>query len=132
MAEIKRFGAAKRFGARYGRKLKQKFAEVEAQARQKYDCPYCSFKKVKRVAAGIWQCRKCNAKFTSRAYTISKKVVVQAVGEFGGAQSVAEEEQRPRKKSKPQKWDISGSEESDDSHGKQKAPQEEESEEQEE
>lgn len=93
MAEIKRYGAAKRFGARYGRKLKQKFAEVESLHKQSYPCPYCSYAKVKRVASGIWQCRKCDAKFTSRAYTVSKKVVVQAVGDFGSRQPEHKQEE---------------------------------------
>lgn len=109
MAEVRRYGAAKRFGARYGRKLKQKFAEVESLQRQKYACPYCSYIKVKRLAAGIWQCRKCDSKFTSRAYTLSKKVVVQAIGEFGGAEAEPEAQEEEEeievapKKSKKQK-----------------------------
>jgi len=63
-------GSAKRFGARYGRTVKHKFAKVEALQRKKYKCPFCSYTKVKRIAAGIWHCRKCNAKFANRAYTI--------------------------------------------------------------
>ncbi len=75
--EIKKFGAAKRFGARYGRRLKQKYAEVESLHKQSYKCPYCSYAKVKRLVSGIWQCRKCDSKFTSKAYTVSKKVIVR-------------------------------------------------------
>ena len=77
MAEVKRYPAAKRFGARYGRRLKQKFAEVESMQKQNYPCPYCAYRKVRRLSVGIWQCRKCDSKFTSRAYNVSKKIVVQ-------------------------------------------------------
>jgi len=61
-----------RFGARYGRKPKKKFAMIEDQQRAKQKCPYCSKDGVKRVAMGIWQCRKCDVKFASAAYTINK------------------------------------------------------------
>ena len=73
MAIPKEIASIKRFGARYGRTVKHKFGAVEAMQRKKYKCPYCSKPNVKRVAAGIWQCQKCNAKFASRAYNVSKK-----------------------------------------------------------
>ena len=59
-----------RFGARYGRSLKAKFALVEVEQRRKHKCPYCSKTGVKRVAVGIWQCEKCNVKFAGKAYTL--------------------------------------------------------------
>jgi len=60
---------AKRFGARYGRKPKKKFAKIEKTQRAKHKCPYCNKAAVKRIAAGIWQCRKCSIKFAGKAYT---------------------------------------------------------------
>ncbi len=71
MAKTK-LGSIKRFGARYGRTVKLKLAKIEKEQRKKHKCPYCSGLGVKRLAAGIWHCRKCDAKFTGRAYTISK------------------------------------------------------------
>ena len=59
----------KRFGARYGRRTKKKFAQIETQHRSKHKCPYCNKVGVKRVSAGIWECRKCQQKFTGKAYT---------------------------------------------------------------
>ena len=59
---------AKRFGVRYGRRLKNLFAAIEIQEKQKHICPYCKYQKVKRVAKGIFVCKKCNARFTGRAY----------------------------------------------------------------
>lgn len=77
MAEEIKLGSIKRFGARYGRKVKEKFAEIEALHRKKYKCPYCNQLKVKRIAAGIWKCGKCESKFTSKAFTVSKKIVIK-------------------------------------------------------
>ena len=74
MAEIKKYGSVKRFGSRYGRKLKERFGKIELEQRRKQKCPYCSALKVKRIAAGIWECRKCKVKFTGKAYSVSKKV----------------------------------------------------------
>ena len=68
-------GSAKRFGARYGRKTKLKFSKVETEQRKLHKCPYCSKVAVKRVAMGIWQCRKCNSKFTGKAYSVSRVII---------------------------------------------------------
>lgn len=79
MAEAKRiFKSAKRFGSRYGRRVRQKFAELETSARKRHKCPYCHSLKAKRVASsGIWFCKNCNSKFAGKAYDISKKPVIK-------------------------------------------------------
>jgi len=77
MAKSTGVGSIKRFGPRYGRTIKQKFGEIEAESRKKHKCPYCHQVKVKRISSGIWHCRKCDAKFTGKAYTISKKTVLK-------------------------------------------------------
>lgn len=74
MEKIDKLGSAKRFGSRYGSKPKHKFAKIEKEQRKKHKCPYCNNVAVKRVAMGIWHCRKCNSKFTGKAYTISKSI----------------------------------------------------------
>ena len=67
----------KRFGARYGRTVKEKVAKIEAQAKKSYKCPYCSAEKVKKKAAGIWECRKCEKVFASKSYTVDKSMFVK-------------------------------------------------------
>ncbi|MFH1398919.1 MAG: 50S ribosomal protein L37ae [Candidatus Woesearchaeota archaeon] len=74
MKMAKKLGLAKRFGPRYGASIKQKFAEIEIEQRKKHKCPFCSSFQVKRLALGIWNCRKCKAKFTGKAYTIKEGV----------------------------------------------------------
>jgi large subunit ribosomal protein L37Ae len=65
--------SVKRFGTRYGRTMKLKYGQIEVEQRKKHKCPYCSNAAVKRIAVGIWGCRKCGVKFTGKAYTIAKK-----------------------------------------------------------
>ncbi len=77
--KIDKLKSAKRFGARYGATLKHKFAKIEQVQRALHKCPYCSFKKAKRISKGIWECKKCNAKFTAKAYTIGKAIKLENV-----------------------------------------------------
>ena len=84
MASEKGLGPAKRFGPRYGRTVKHKLAKIEAvvkfklakiekQQRKPQMCPYCDMPKAKRISAGIYECNKCQSKFTGRAYFLKKK-----------------------------------------------------------
>ncbi len=68
----KKIGSAGRFGARYGRKLRSKINNVEKIQRKKQKCPYCSRLAAKRLAMGIFECKKCNAKFTGKAYVVGE------------------------------------------------------------
>ena len=70
-------GSVKRFGARYGRKPKIRFSKIETEQRKLHKCPYCSKIAVKRVAVGIWKCKKCDAKFTGKAYSVLKKIITK-------------------------------------------------------
>jgi large subunit ribosomal protein L37Ae len=60
----------KRFGSRYGRRVKKKFALIEKMQRAKHKCPYCNKVSVKRCSVGIWHCRSCEKTFTGKAYTL--------------------------------------------------------------
>ncbi|MBT3323547.1 50S ribosomal protein L37ae [archaeon] len=68
----KKIGSAGRFGARYGRKLRSKIINVEKIQRKKQKCPYCSRLAAKRLAMGIFECKKCSAKFTGKAYIVGE------------------------------------------------------------
>ena len=64
--------SVKRFGSRYGKKVRDRLKAVERLAKRKYKCPKCHNIQARRVSTGIFQCKKCSAKFTGKAYTISK------------------------------------------------------------
>ena len=85
--------SVKRFGTRYGRTLKLKYGQIEVEQRKKHKCPYCAAVKVKRQAAGIWNCQRCKAKFTARAYTLQKKVVEAKVESSSSSLEEPQEEQ---------------------------------------
>ncbi len=68
--KIDKIKSAKRFGTRYGYTAKEKFAKSEIEQRKLHKCPFCNKEKVKRISAGIWECRKCTMKFSGKAYTI--------------------------------------------------------------
>ena len=86
-------GSVKRFGARYGRKTKLKFSKAETEQRKLHRCPYCSKIAVKRIALGIWQCRKCDVKFAGKAYTITRKIVTKEAEDVLEEPQIIEEEQ---------------------------------------
>ncbi|MBI4140165.1 50S ribosomal protein L37ae [Candidatus Woesearchaeota archaeon] len=72
MATKKGLGSVKRFETRYGATTKQRMFNVESQYRGKrLECPFCGKKNVKRVFSGVWNCSKCETKFTGRAYNPS-------------------------------------------------------------
>ena len=75
---LKHAKAMKRFGTRYGRTIREKVGLIEVEQRKLHKCPYCNNNKVKRVSTGIWKCGKCNAKFTSKAYTVEKAPSIKA------------------------------------------------------
>ena len=108
MALEKTLTSGRRFGARYGRRVRHKFSKIEAEQKKSHQCPYCNDMKVGRVSAGIWKCRKCDAKFTGRAYTVPKKVVITSEAakeeEMIEEMEEAEEKETEEEKEKPVKY----------------------------
>ena len=103
--KTKLHGSVKRFGVRYGTKLKGKIGKIEAERRASTKCPHCNYNRVTRISAGIWYCKKCKNKFTGKAYTIGKPAGIkveepakaveeapQAAGNFGEEETALEDE----------------------------------------
>jgi large subunit ribosomal protein L37Ae len=70
-SKSKKSRAAGRFGARYGKKVRSKLADVESKQRIKQKCPFCNKPGIKRTSKGIWECKKCKKRFASDVYYLS-------------------------------------------------------------
>jgi large subunit ribosomal protein L37Ae len=84
MGETKKVKSTGRFGSRYGVGIKKRVLKVEEKQKNLNPCPFCGFKKINRVAAGLFKCNKCDAKFTGGAYeteTLSGKSVRKMVSQ---------------------------------------------------
>lgn len=71
MVKTKKVRAAGRFGARYGKTIRNRVSAVEDKQRKKQKCPHCNKLGVKRNSKGIWECSKCNKIFAENAYYIN-------------------------------------------------------------
>ncbi len=70
--KTKKLGSVARFGARYGKRTKSKVLTVEQGQKVAQKCPYCSRSAAKRLSVGIFQCKKCDSKFTGKAYKVGE------------------------------------------------------------
>lgn len=68
MGRTKKVGSSGRFGARYGKGVKKRLTKIEDAQKRKHQCPRCMRPGLKRVASGIWECRKCGLKMAGKAY----------------------------------------------------------------
>ena len=68
MVKSKKSKSAGRFGARYGKRIRDRVVAVESKQRKKQKCPFCEKLGAKRLSKGIWQCSKCDKKFAGGTY----------------------------------------------------------------
>ncbi len=67
MPRTKKVGIAGKHGARYGLRVRKRNIEI-GKLRKARKCPKCLKPGLKRLSAGIWECRKCGLKFAGKAY----------------------------------------------------------------
>jgi len=61
-------------GPRYGRTVRKRNAEIEAELRKRHRCQKCGAKAIKRVSVGVWKCAKCGVISSGGAYSPSSKI----------------------------------------------------------
>jgi len=61
-------GITGRLGPRYGVRIRRRVQEVEELERKHHSCPRCLARNVRRVASGVWKCRRCGLAFAGGAY----------------------------------------------------------------
>jgi large subunit ribosomal protein L37Ae len=59
---------------RYGAEIRKRAREVDKQRTNKYPCPECGKKMVKRVGYSLWKCRGCGATFAGGAYSLTTSI----------------------------------------------------------
>lgn len=86
--------SSKRFGSRYGSKIRRNVDEAEDRDAQCDDCG----SDVERKAAGIWKCKGCGKKFSGGSFKpdtgaqeILKKALQVGTEELEEAQELVEE-----------------------------------------
>ena len=90
MARTKKVGSTGRFGVRYGAKLRRRVLDIDKKRSEPVRCPACATKALRRVAVGLWKCKKCELLFAGGAYVpftdagkAAKRAVAQRVaGDF--------------------------------------------------
>jgi large subunit ribosomal protein L37Ae len=93
MANTKKVKSTGRYGSRYGVGIKKRVLKVEEKQKKKVVCPFCGFKTIKRLAAGLFTCKKCEAKFTGGAYeaeTLIGKTIKKMVNQKSFVAQAAE------------------------------------------
>lgn len=59
---------------RYGARLRKLVDAAVKSQNEKYECPKCGKRNVRRKGNSVWQCRSCNAEFAGGAYSFSTGV----------------------------------------------------------
>ncbi len=99
--KTKKVGIAGKFGAKYGKRVRDAYRDVMQKQTARYKCPRCGKKKVKRVSYAIWECTSCGYKFAGGAYTPSTEIGKAALRIVGahmrGVEAVAEIEKAEEK-----------------------------------
>ena len=70
--KTKKIKSAGRFGAGYGTNVRKKINIIESAQRKKQHSPFCKGT-AKRIAAGIWKCKKTGKIFAGPAYSLPKE-----------------------------------------------------------
>jgi large subunit ribosomal protein L37Ae len=75
-SHTKKVGSLGRYGPRVGRKPKYEALKIEEESKKSRNCPTCTQGKLKRLGAGIWECRTCGFTFTGGAHMpVVKRIV---------------------------------------------------------
>lgn len=69
LAKTKKVGISGRFGARFGGQIRSAWRDIMEKQKGIQKCPKCETKnRNTRVSIGVWQCRRCGAKYTGGAW----------------------------------------------------------------
>ena len=67
----KKVGIVRKYGTRYGARLRKTIKKMDVIQHGKYICSFCGKKSMRRIAAGIWGCKSCCKCVAGGAYIYS-------------------------------------------------------------
>lgn len=86
----KKVGNTGWMGPRYGIRIRRGVLAIDRAREANAGCPKCSTVTVRRVASGVYECRRCGTRFASGAYLFSPPPsITRSEKEAGGAPSAA-------------------------------------------
>ncbi len=59
---------------KFGASIRKQYDGAERAKREKYACPKCGKKRVKRLGNALWKCKSCGAKIAGGAYALTTGV----------------------------------------------------------
>ena len=68
MVKTLKVGSTGRYGARYGKKVRARVANVERKQHKAQKSPFHPKGKAKRIASGIWKCSKTGKIFAGNTF----------------------------------------------------------------
>lgn len=74
----RKVGICGKYGTRYGATLRKVVKKFEISQHATYVSPFCGKNSVKRVAGGIWKCKRTNKKIAGGAYALATMPAVSA------------------------------------------------------
>jgi len=74
----KKVGICGKYGTRYGATLRKVVKKFEISQHATYVSPFCGKNSIKRVATGIWKCKRTGKKIAGGAYALATMPAISA------------------------------------------------------
>jgi large subunit ribosomal protein L37Ae len=71
-AKTKKIKASGKFGPGYGTRVRQNYNKIESSQRKKQKSPFHPKGTAKRIAPGIWKCKRTGKVFAGPAYSLEE------------------------------------------------------------
>lgn len=72
-SKTKKVSSAGKFGAGYGTNVRKNYNAIDSMQRKKQVSPFYAKATAKRIAPGIWKCKKTGKIFAGPAYCLNEK-----------------------------------------------------------
>ena len=87
----KKVGNTGWMGPRYGIRIRRRVLDLDRSRGEPAACPRCSTVTMGRVASGVFECRRCHARFASGAYLFTPPPPITRSSRTEGAAASAPE-----------------------------------------